>query len=140
MNDLIDRQAAFNALDSAAEKWNIAEPYHEGIRAGLRQASRIIMNLPSAEKETRMNVSISREETYKILCEEYPLLQKEHLKRVIDKVPSAEPEVIRCKDCGHSVEYYHDGDCYCSNPKWGLMYFGGSWEFYCADAERRTRR
>lgn len=97
MNDLINRHAAFDALDGAAENWNIAEPYHEGIRAGLRQASRIIMNLPSAE-----------------------------------------PEIIYCKDCVHGVDYYHEGDCYCSNPKWGLKYFGGSWVFYCADAERRT--
>lgn len=50
----------------------------------------------------------------------------------IDAVP-----VVRCKDCRHAVDYYHEGDCYCSNPKWGLNYFGGSWEFYCADAERR---
>lgn len=46
--------------------------------------------------------------------------------------------VVRCKDCRHAVDYYHEGDCYCSNPKWGLNYFGGSWEFYCADAERRN--
>lgn len=51
----------------------------------------------------------------------------------IDAVP-----VVRCKDCRHAVDYYHEGDCYCSNPKWGLNYFGGSWEFYCADAERRN--
>ena len=50
----------------------------------------------------------------------------------------AQPEIVRCKDCRHSVDYYHEGDCYCSNPKWGLKYFGGSWEFYCADAERRS--
>ena len=55
-----------------------------------------------------------------------------------EDLPSAEPQIIRCKDCKHGVDYYHEGDCYCSNPKWGLMYFGGSWEFYCADAERRT--
>lgn len=56
----------------------------------------------------------------------------------LNNMPSAGPEIIRCKDCKHSVDYYHEGDCYCSNPKWGLKYFGGSWEFYCADAERRT--
>lgn len=54
-------------------------------------------------------------------------------------IPAADVvEVVRCKDCKHSVDYYDEGDCYCSNPKWGLMYFGGSWEFYCADAERGT--
>lgn len=47
-------------------------------------------------------------------------------------------QVVRCKDCRYGVDYYHEGDCYCSNPKWGLKYFGGSWKFYCADAERRT--
>lgn len=56
----------------------------------------------------------------------------------IKRLPTAQPEIIRCKDCRHGVDYYHDGDCYCSNPKWGLEYFDGSWEFYCADAERRT--
>ena len=54
----------------------------------------------------------------------------------IKQLPSAQPEIIRCKDCRHGVDYYHEGDCYCLNPKYGMMYFGGSWEFYCADAER----
>lgn len=47
-------------------------------------------------------------------------------------------EIIRCKDCKYGVDYYHEGDCYCLNPKWGMTYFRGSWEFYCAEAERRT--
>ena len=54
------------------------------------------------------------------------------LEKRVDLVP-----VVRCKDCRHAVDYYHEGDCYCSNPKWGLNYFGGSWEFYCADGERK---
>ena len=57
---------------------------------------------------------------------------------ILSNLPPAQQEIIRCKDCKHGVDYYHEGDCYCSNPKWGLQYFGGSWEFYCADAERRT--
>ena len=61
------------------------------------------------------------------------------LKHMVADAPTIEqPEIIRCKDCKHGVDYYHEGNCYCSNPKWGLQYFGGSWEFYCADAERRT--
>ena len=57
----------------------------------------------------------------------------------LEDLPSADvAPVVRCKDCRHAVDYYHEGDCYCSNPKWGLNYFGGSWEFYCADAERRN--
>ena len=57
---------------------------------------------------------------------------------LISVAPTVEAEpVVRCKDCRYGVDYYHEGDCYCSNPKWGLRYFGGSWKFYCADAERR---
>ena len=47
----------------------------------------------------------------------------------------ARPEIIHCRECKYGVDYYHEGDCYCSNPKWGLEYLGGSWDFYCADAE-----
>ena len=61
--------------------------------------------------------------------------QRGHGKR-LDNCPLR--PLVRCKDCMHAVDYYHEGDCYCSNPKWGLNYFGGSWEFYCADAERRN--
>ncbi len=59
-------------------------------------------------------------------------------KDAIKALPSAQPEIIRCKYCRHGVDYYQEGDCYCTNPKWGLKYFGGSWEFYCADAERKA--
>ena len=53
------------------------------------------------------------------------------------ELPSAQPEIIRCKDCKYGVDYYHDGSCYCAKPGYGLLYFDGSWEFYCANAERR---
>lgn len=59
-------------------------------------------------------------------------------KKIGVRLEIGQPEIIQCKDCRHGVDYYHEGDCYCSNPKWGLMYFGGSWEFYCAGAERKT--
>lgn len=49
--DTVYRQAAIQALDNAAELWNIAEPYHEGIRAGYKNSARLIMSLPSAQPE-----------------------------------------------------------------------------------------
>ena len=58
---------------------------------------------------------------------------------VIDELPSAGPKIIRCRECKYGVDYYNEGDCYCSNPKWGLKYFGGSWDFYCADAKGAKR-
>lgn len=51
MNDLISRQAAIDALNTAAENWNIAEPYHEGMRTGYRNAARIMLSLPSVQQE-----------------------------------------------------------------------------------------
>ena len=56
----------------------------------------------------------------------------------IFNLPSMQPEeeIIRCKDCRYGVDYYHDGDCYCAKPGYELLYFDGSWEFYCANAER----
>lgn len=50
-----------------------------------------------------------------------------------------ENDIVRCKGCMWGTDYYHDGDCYCLNPKWGMKYFGGSWNFYCAEAERRKK-
>lgn len=47
MSDLINRQKAIDAIDSAAGHWNIAEPYHEGVRAGYENSARLILSLPS---------------------------------------------------------------------------------------------
>ena len=66
MNDLISRPAAIDALDRAAECWNIAEPFNEGMRAGYKAAVTIVLSLPSAQPEiaertaeTAQNVSDS---------------------------------------------------------------------------------
>ena len=59
-----------------------------------------------------MSDLISREQTYKILCEEYPLLQKGYLRRVIDEVPSAER-------IGHWIELYENNyQCSECNAWW----------------------
>ncbi len=52
MDDLISRRAAIDALYTAAEHWNIAEPYHEGMRTGFLNAARIVLSLPSAQSYT----------------------------------------------------------------------------------------
>ena len=48
-------------------------------------------------------------------------------------------EVVRCKDCKHSIDYYNDGGCYCRKPHAddGLDYIFGGWNWFCADGERK---
>ena len=59
----------------------------------------------------------------------------------IFNLPSAQPEIIRCKDCRFATLTY-DGDCkYCQylEGEFGLtdaVYFDGN--DYCSHAERRT--
>ena len=50
-DDCISRQAVIARLNQAAENWNIAEPYHEGMRAGFRNAARIVLEMPSAKPQ-----------------------------------------------------------------------------------------
>ena len=60
---------------------------------------------------------------------------------VTGELPSAQPEIIRCKDCRFATLTY-DGDCkYCQylEGEFGLtdaVYFDGN--DYCSHAERRT--
>lgn len=81
----------------------------------------------------RVGIDVDKDELIKALNYD----RKQYEKGLLEGYAKAKSEIIRCKNCRHSIDYYHDGDCYCSNPKWELTYFGGSWEFYCADAERR---
>lgn len=49
MADLIDRTRAVDALTRAANIWQLAEPYHEGIKTGYRNAARIVLGLPPVD-------------------------------------------------------------------------------------------
>lgn len=48
-------------------------------------------------------------------------------------------ELIRCKDCRYSVDYYGDGDCYCRTGIEPMRYIG-DWNHYCGWAERRIEK
>ena len=54
---------------------------------------------------------------------------------LLNDLPSAEPEIVRCKDCKYSdFAWLHDGQLYCRK------HGGCSWykDDYCSYTERRT--
>lgn len=55
---------------------------------------------------------------------------------VYDAATANAVEVIRCKYCKYSIDFYDEGDCYCRRPDRGLEWVG-DWDFYCKAAERR---
>ena len=62
------------------------------------------------------------------------------LKRRIEQLPSAQPDIIRCKDCKHWTNNIGDSklrDNYCNDEAHGF-YYQCSEDDYCSFAERRT--
>ena len=122
MSDLIDRQAAIEAIKQAT--------IHSEDESLAVEA---LGKLPSAQiNPTQIAVNLA----------EYTHEEIERLKRISDNtpitlLPSAQPGIIRCKDCKYwdttwQNDYapnYH----YC--PLVDEIHRG---DFYCADAERRT--
>lgn len=98
MSDLIDRQAAIDAIKSNRFP---GAPY---VDTGMEIALRLVRELPSAYEG---------------------VLDKSVAKRIL--MQSAQPEIIRCKDCRHNhncdIQYHAQA---------GNM-------FFCAGAERREK-
>ena len=83
------------------------------------------------------------------LCE-YAMNQKDKSVTPNDimRFPSAQPEIIRCKECRHRIVNNHYGErgylkikAYCeldSDDPYELGRDAGNDDWFCADAERRT--
>ncbi len=94
-----------------------------------------------------MDDLISRQDAFDVLCKSV-IADGENLavatayarQWAVDKIaelPSVQPEIIRCKDCKHYNDYYHQ----CEHPHWTLhedvpfaIVAQGD---YCSYAERR---
>ena len=107
-DDLISRQSTIQVLDNAAEQWNIAEPYHEGMRAGYRNSARLILSLPSAEPEVT-------EEAVKDYCRKRGLtiLTNDYF----HKLTSAQPDYTELKQEFLRMASYIDVLLECSDEQ-----------------------
>ena len=57
---------------------------------------------------------------------------------IIKKLPSAQPEIIRCVDCVHSDTFRKGADNDMPLKCLGIRYGGVMPDWYCEHAERRT--
>ena len=128
--DLISRQAALTALTSTA-----------GV--GNRELDKI-RALPSAQSQQvtgKLNADcISRKAAIDALSMMQGIVAENGVRKGISlawqqikDLPSAQPEIVRCKDCKHRDP--EDKKCDCGHDiQWQLPRQD---DWYCADAERR---
>lgn len=84
-----------------------------------------------------MDDLINREEAYKVLTDYYHHktdVQHKALRDALSRVPSAQPEIIRCKDCKwyDTAMPMTEGFCYCD--KFGLVF---GYNDFCSRVEKR---
>ena len=137
MNDTISRQAAIDAAIEATDSW-------EGVCSIGRQKriENYINSLPFAPGMD----CISRRAAIDICANVIDLFRGQFgagvlvaIKESIEELPSAQPEIIRCKDCKCWVPgYITDNDDFIP-PKCGewQQMVGHSSDDYCSLAERR---
>ena len=78
-----------------------------------------------------MNDLIYRHEAIRTITSYNGTVDKSVAKRLLLQMPSAEPEIIKCKDCKHrGEEPIADGQYWCD--------IHDTFMYYCSDAERRT--
>ena len=152
-DDLISRQAAVNALDG------LEYTPGEWATNGLTMCKDAIKALPSAQptgtKTVQVDDCISRAAIVDAIegvdwyhqnengemvhgansAEHQAWYKAEDIYKAIESMPSAQPEIIRCKDCEYG-EQDEVGRWFCRSLGCQIGNEDGSG--YCADAERRT--
>ena len=128
--DTIYRQGAVEALKNA-------EPLVRDF--GYYKVIETIRLLPSAQQERPSEIQDILNYLDTVL---HPIISPEHwnvyseLHDMISTLPSAELEIIRCKDCKHYRSYAGIIDGYCDMAEWfGRFQYLND---FCSRAERRT--
>ena len=149
MSDLIERQAAIDALVDENIIDHMDTVHDSELHRCKRAIERILTQLPSAQPERLTDDDF---ETIRIhlnaykgnLCNQQRWKEAEEYQRIIDRFmafATAQPEIIRCKDCK-----YFERDI---KRSWGTYNGCGVWTDdgneievnqydFCSYAERRT--
>lgn len=87
------------------------------------------------QKGEPMSDLIDREAAVDAIYHHLPSVSRTRARTMLHEVPSAQPEIIRCKDCEYG-EQDEVGRWFCRSLGCQIGNEDGSG--YCADAERRT--
>lgn len=141
MADLIDRQAAIKAIENLQDCYNgFSDTYDKACIIG------VLMEIPTAQVNTQTDTPtdmISRQAAL-ALAKDICVHIKDgtvYRHRCIDPqqimdLPSAQPEIIMCKDCKNSEHWYGDKRrCFLWSED-GVSVFNDG---FCNYAERRTK-
>ena len=130
--DCISRQAAVDALVDENIIDHMDTVHDSELHRCKRAIERILTQLPSTQPESTILKAI--EKIKEVGCDEIIFMPKHGMKAWDENgveytmTPSAQPEIIRCKDCAKH-EYCRTSTVWAIPPK-------DDW--YCADAERGT--
>jgi hypothetical protein len=167
MDDIISRQAAQTELMMKCERYTLARESHgmghvewSSDLISVADAMDAIRDLPSAQPATSCseipNTSdfVSRKAVREMVATwSYDMAELEDVELAlsdVDKLPSAHPEVIHCKDCKHyrttgafgvplhKEEYFCDEDNYPKNDPGEEQRELPEW-WFCAGAERKQK-
>ena len=153
MDELISKRAVIEAIEKARANvgHNLERSIGKSIIEILDDVGRDVDRLPSAQLSTNLaslgtdvpdiNVGelISRQSAIDVVQNRHMMLSKEKVLLIndLEKLPSAEPQIIRCKDCKNwDTTWTND---FSPNYHYCPMVDGVRKEdWFCADAERRT--
>ena len=165
MGDLISRQVAQTELMMKCERYTLARESHgmghvewSSDLISVADAMDAIRDLPSVQPETNCSEIPNRSDVVSrkavremVATWSYDMAEWEDVELAlsdVDKLPSAHPEVIHCKDCKHyrttgafgvplhKEEYFCDADNYPKNDPGEEQRELPEW-WFCAGAERK---
>ena len=136
--DLIERQAAIDAV----RKCSVKEVTPTFMLVDKAEVMTELMMLPSAQLELATDC-ISKQSAIDAITDENIIRNmdsvmdseiyraKRSIHRIIASMPSAQPEIIRCRDCIHAIEDALCGGYWCKGK-------AVTSNHYCGYAERRN--